>query len=90
MKQEGDKNGMFNTDTVRAGRVPGISGRGIYQRAPSKWQIQMQEESVEDWQMEKILTAIKGRMTPDRAYVVEELNRKRRKEGIYAKTKIKR
>ena len=42
--------------------------------------------SVEAWQAEKITKALTGQLCPDRATVIEELNRKRRREGIYART----
>jgi hypothetical protein len=41
----------------------------------------------ENWLADRIYASQKGNLTPTRAYIIEELNRKRRKEGIYARPK---
>ena len=41
----------------------------------------------ENWLADRIYAAQRGNLTPTRAYIIEELNRKRRKEGIYARPK---
>lgn len=45
---------------------------------------QAQEDSLDRWQSDKIAELTKGTLTPVREQVIAELNRKRRKEGIYA------
>lgn len=46
--------------------------------------------SLEERMADKIYDALKGHLTPDRDTVVNVLNQKRRKEGIYGKQRISR
>lgn len=40
---------------------------------------------MENWLADRIYASQKGNLTPTRAFIIEELNRKRRKEGIYVR-----
>ena len=45
-----------------------------------------EDAMMDNWLADRIYASQKGNLTPTRAYIIEELNRKRRKEGIYART----
>lgn len=47
---------------------------------------QAQAESLNEWMADRIYKQMKGRLTPTREAVIRELNRKRRKEGVYGRT----
>lgn len=47
---------------------------------------QAQAESLAEWMADRIYKQMKGRLTPTREAVIRELNRRRRKEGIYGCT----
>lgn len=47
---------------------------------------QMEDEALKDeWLADRIYAVHKGNLTPTREHIIETLNQRRRKEGIYAR-----
>lgn len=77
---------MLSADSLGADSGPWTDGRGRMKRR-GYFQDQAQAESLDEWMADRIWEQMKGRLSPTREAVIRELNRKRRKEGIYGCTR---